>query len=133
MKQVFIHYSKWEDFINGMWHKVVKGKEDELLQQAISFTGDHNLYGAAMLRVITEWPNTCLHNLTDLSINRRAFIGHAACSLEINCPEYIVRMAWGFLNENQQIFANLAADKAIHQWELNHKNEKHHAQITLRF
>lgn len=103
-----------------MWNKVPKEEENEILNVAIKFTGDHKRYGAAMDRVIKEWPITCEHNLTDNSINKKAFIGHCAVCLELGIPEYITRMAWGNLNEQQQILANKEAERAIKQWELNY-------------
>lgn len=120
-KQIFVHYKLWEDFHAGMWRKLVKHEEDSFRLSAIEFTGDHVKYGGAMLRVINEWPYTCMHNLSNPSINRRAFIGHAACALEINCPEYIVRQAWWRLTEDQRILADGQADNAIKIWEQRRK------------
>lgn len=125
MKQIYHPYWNWEDFKAGMWGKV--GPQDELsmLGHAIEFTGNHELYGQAMLRVIEEWPITCEHNLSNESQNRRAFIGHAAVCLELGIPEYIVRMAWGKLTQEQQDLANKAADIAIGKWEfLQYMNER---------
>lgn len=121
-RQIFVHYQLWEDFISGMWRTVPKDEEEVFRKMAIKFTGDHIAYGKAMMRVLTEWPNTCMHNLSNTSINRRAFIGHAACQLEINCPEYIVRQAWWKLTEEQRILANIEADKAIKIWEQRRKS-----------
>ena len=120
MKQIFHHYSKWEDFINGMWRKESPEYESENLQKAVDFTGNHTLYGNAMLRVIKEWPISCEHNLTDNSINQKAWIGHAACCIEKNWPEYLVRMAWNLLTDEQRVLANKAADTAIKQWQNNY-------------
>jgi hypothetical protein len=120
MKQIYHNYTKWEDFKNGMWLKVEVEKENEMLQKAITFTGDHEMYGKAMLRVIKEWPITCEHHLTDNAINKKAFIGHCAVCLELGIPEYIVRMAWHYLTKEQQDLANNAADKAISKWLLIH-------------
>lgn len=103
-----------------MWN-VCKYDEKRFLNKAIEFTGNDLLYGKAMLRVIIEWPLTCLHNLSNLGINRKAFIGHAACSLEFDCPENITRMAWGYLTDEQRLKANQRADEAISQWEINNK------------
>lgn len=132
MKQVFITYTEWEDYQNGMWTILTKEEEQEKLQQAIEFTGNHIAYGKAMMKAITMWPNTCLHNLTDMSINRRAFIGHCAVCLELGIPEYIVRMAWHRLTDRQRTLANIEADKAIKQWEINQQKEKYE-QAQIRF
>jgi len=123
MKKVWHPYQVWEDYISGMWRKCSKSDEESLLAQAIDFTGNASLYGSYMLRVIKEWPLTCEHNLTDKHQNRRAWLGHAACSMAINCPEYLTRMAWGHLTAQQQSEADAQADSAIKQWEIGYKNK----------
>jgi hypothetical protein len=128
IKRIYHPYEKWEDYINGMWRKVTPEEEKEFLQKAIEFTGDHKLYGSWMQKVIKAWPVACEHNLTDTGMNRRAWVGHAAVSLAINCPEYITRMAWWNLSKEQQDLANDQADRAIEKWErdyvLNRNNYK---------
>ena len=116
MKRIYHHYEKWEDYLNGMWRKVLPEEEQEMLNVAIEFTGDHVRYGTAMRRVINEWPVTCEHNITDNSINKKAFIGHCAVCLELGIPEYITRMAWGYLTQEQQDLANLQAENTITEW-----------------
>jgi len=100
-----------------MWRKVSKSEELEFLPKAIEFTGDHVLYGSFMRRVIVEWPIGCEQNLTDLMINRKAWVGHAATCLAIRCPEYITRAAWGHLTDEQRSLANRQAQNAIDEWE----------------
>lgn len=120
VRQVFHPYWKWEDFLAGMWRKVSKDEETQLLKIAIEFTGDHVRYGAAMQRVVKEWPITMEHNLTDNNVNHRAFVGHCAVCLELGIPEYIVRSAWSHLTTRQQVLANSVADLAIHDWRCNY-------------
>ena len=43
--------------------------------------------------------------------------GHAAVAMAIQCPEDIVRLAWGYLTGEQQDLANAAAQRAIEFWE----------------
>jgi hypothetical protein len=120
MQRIYHPYWNWEDYQSGMWRSV-KGKErDIFLQRAIEFTGDDHLYGSYMFRVVDEWPISCEHNLTDLNQNRKAWIGHAACCLAINCPEDITRAAWGMLTKQQQDDANEKAEQAIRLWERFH-------------
>lgn len=115
--RIYRHYSEWEDYINGMWRKLASSEEDSMLKLAIYFTGNHLLYGKWMISAVDQWPITCEHNLSDLSQNRRAFIGHCAACLGIGSPEYITRMAWGYLTREQQDSANAMADIAIKRWE----------------
>lgn len=117
MKQIFHPYHVWEDYISGVWRNVSREEEIEFLEKCVKFTGNHALYGMAMVRVIYEWPITCEHHMSNLGMNRKAWVGHAACQLEFNCPEYITRMAWGRLTKQQQIDANNVADLTIQLWE----------------
>jgi len=120
---VYHDYRRWEDFKNGMWRKVSKEESDKLLPVAVKFTGDHFEYGRAMLRVIKEWHFSCEHNLTDPSTNKQAWIGHAACSIEMNLPEVVVRQAWKLLTNEQRYLANQQADIAINKWMHDYKNK----------
>jgi hypothetical protein len=105
-----------------MWRKASIREEQELLARAIAFTGDAALYGSYMRRVIREWPISCEQNMTDISINRKAWVGHAATCMAINCPEYITRMAWAHLSDEQQRDANKQAQNAIDEWEATYAN-----------
>lgn len=102
-----------------------------MLKEAVAFTGDAPLYGYWMQQVIAEWPVSCEHNLTDLSLNRKAWVGHAATQMAINCPEYITRAAWGMLTEQQRIDANKQAQFAIEQWESGYQ-ENAGGQLCLK-
>jgi hypothetical protein len=117
MKRVWHPYTKWEDWKAGMWRKVTPTEEAEYLLRAIAFTGDAPLYGSFMLRVVSEWPFSTEHNLTERSINRRAWVGHAAACLALGCPEYITRRAWWMLSQEQRDAADNQATFSIRQWE----------------
>ena len=117
--EVWLPYNEWEELTFNMWGSVKD--RAEWLKKAIDFTGDHNLYGSWMIKVVDFWPNSCKHNLSKLDTNRKAWIGHAAVALAMQCPEDIVRQAWGFLSEEQQKLANQKAQDAINYWET--KNE----------
>lgn len=109
-------YWLWEEREANMWGKASKDR-GHLLDKAIKFTGNHILYGRYMRKVVREWKYSCEHNLSNKEQNRKAWIGHAACALAFNCPEDIVRQAWGYLTEKQQTLANKKAEKAIKYWE----------------
>lgn len=115
LNELWHPFWKWEEVANNMWGDVVDQKA--WLEKAIAFTGDHVLYGSWMLRVAEGWKYSCEHNLTKLDTNRKAWIGHAAVAMAIQCPEDIVRQAWGFLTRRQQDLANAQAQIAIEHWE----------------
>lgn len=121
-ERVYRHYMEWEEIETNMWGDVENKKQ--WLKKAIEFTGDHKKYGRFMLRVVSEWPNSCENWLTDYSINRRAWVGHAACAMAINCPESITREAWGHLTDEQRELANRQADRAIQLWEYNYAKSR---------
>lgn len=117
-KRVYHPVHHWEECDFNMWGEVIG--RDEVLQKAIAFTGDHELYGSYMRRVTREWPVSCENALTDYNLNRRAWIGHAAAALYGKIPEDITRQAWRYLSDEQQLLANNQASKAIRQWEINY-------------
>jgi hypothetical protein len=120
MKQIYTPYWEWECFQNGMWKGLTS---DLMLKTAIEFTSDHKKYGLVMMEVVDKWPNTMLNHLTNNSINKKAFIGHCACSYKLKIPENIVRMAWKYLSEDQKRLANIEAQKAYKKW-LQKQNKK---------
>lgn len=123
MNQIYIPYWEWEEWKAGMWRKLNKNEEPNMLDQAIQFTGNWSLYGAAMKRVVYEWPRTMLNTLTNPSVNQRAFVGHCACQLEFNCPEYITRAAWKELTDRQRWDADAIAQKVIDNWKIEYANK----------
>ena len=122
-------YWLWEDVKAGMWNKVDSSKRANFLKQAIEFTGDHEKYGTFMRKVVIDWPLASEHNLTETSMNRLAWIGHAACCLAIGCPEDITRQAWAHLSQQQQEKANQQAQNALQQWEKNYQSQN--SQLCL--
>ena len=121
MKQAYIPYWDWEDYIGGMWKKLPKDIEPAKLQLAVDFTGDHILYGSAMTEVMHYWPKTMENSLTNKAINRKAFLGHCAVCFKLGIPEYITREAWGLLSNEQRFNANMAAEKNIKNYEVEYK------------
>ena len=122
MKRVYHPVSMWEELRFNMWGTV--DDRASALEKARTFTGDAGRYGEYMRRVTREWPISCENALTDLSINRKAWIGHAACAMAIQIPEDIIREAWGQLTDEQRRLANAQADDAIKVWEYCYREGK---------
>lgn len=121
MKRVWHPYWDWEDL--DMWSPPPASDRKRLVKKAVVFTGDYKLYGRWMLKVVDKWPISCEHNLTAVELNRRAWIGHAACFMAIGSPEDVTREAWGILSDEQRELANLKADEAIAEWEKRYESE----------
>jgi hypothetical protein len=122
MKRIYHPYQEWEEMGFNMWGDVSDRKH--FLGLAIELTGDHKRYGSFMLRVVNEWVRSCENALTDSFINRKAWVGHAAVALAIQCPEDITREAWGHLSDEQQLLANKEAERAIQAWEYAHFKDR---------
>jgi hypothetical protein len=118
-KRVYKPYWGWEEIDHNMWGSVSNRKA--ALKKAIAFTSDHKKYGRFMMRVVNEWEISCLNALTDYSINRKAWVGHAAVALALGIPEDITRLAWGKLTDEQRLLANKEAERAIQHWEYSYQ------------
>lgn len=116
-----------------MWSSVSGVERQRMLAKAIEFTGDHELYGSYMQKVIDLWPISCEHNLTDLFQNRRAWVGHAAVAMAHSIPEDVVREAWAYLTDEQRRLANAQADLAISKWEKKNTERCQSEQLELMF
>lgn len=114
-KRAWHPYESWEEIKFNMWGKVDDRRS--FINKAIAFTANHEEYGRFMRRVINEWPISCENALTDYYMNRKAWVGHAACALAMQCPEDITRQAWKALTYEQQYLANQEASRAISSWE----------------
>jgi hypothetical protein len=115
LTRVYHPVSKWEEIAFNMWGDVDDNRA--ALESAVSFTGNHRLYGSYMFRVIEEWPVSCENALTDPVLNKKAWVGHAAVALALQIPEDITRKAWGLLSHEQRILANKEAARAVRKWE----------------
>lgn len=122
IERVYHPYNMWEEIDHNMWGTVLNRKA--FLKKAVRFTSDHKRYGRFMMRVVNEWPFSTENALTDKFINRRAWVGHAACALALGCPEDITREAWSKLTDEQQLLANKEAERAIQSWEYNYIKSK---------
>lgn len=120
MKQVFYHYTKLEEFAlgGGMW-KIVASAEarSKYSIAARNLMADPIAFELAMIRAMSEWPNSCEAALTSQATNHQAWFGHAGCFLGTGSPEDCTRLGWHMLDNEQQRLANLAADNVIATWK----------------
>lgn len=131
MRQVYYHYTKWEDFQNGMYNEVKEGRADRV-RQAATLLADTELLYEQMTRVTKEWTYATEQNFTDNSINHQAFLGQTACNIYAGIKEDETREAWGTLTNEQRYKANKVADRVYSEWR--HAYEREHDpfyQISL--
>lgn len=113
-----MYYPYWglEEHKHGMWRQVSGLERHDHVRNAANLMRDVDGFLRAMLRAVHEWPNSCEMALTTTGLNRRAWLGHAGCCIEVGSPEELTRLGWHALTRQEQDAANAAADEAIAEW-----------------
>lgn len=122
MERIFHHYSKWEDFHAGMYDESKDGRA-ERVAAAAGILGTPAICRKAMEKVIAEWPIATEYNLSNAGINRKAWLGQAACSCYAGIHEDETREAWGIMTPEQRTEANRIAAEIIKKWLNNAEAE----------
>lgn len=123
MERIFHHFNKWEDFHAGMYDENKEGRK-ERVKQAASILGTPSICRKAMEKVVSEWPIATEYNLSNAEINRKAWLGQAACSCYAGIHEDETREAWGIMTEAQRTEANRIAASIIKEWVAAHEHEE---------
>lgn len=122
MKQIFYHYTLWEDYKNGMYDEIKDGRKDRVKQAVILLSDTAKLY-EQMSRVTHEWKYATEQNLSNNSINHQAFLGQTACNIWRGIKEDETREAWGHLTCEQRYKANRVADQVYKEWYEQYEKE----------
>lgn len=129
MERIFHHYSKWEDFHAGMYDEEKAGRQ-ERVQHAARILGNPQLCRQAMEKVVAEWGIATEYNLSNAGINRKAWLGQAACSCFAGIHEDETREAWGIMTDAERVSANKIAAEIIKEW-LQDRELQDFPQMTL--
>ena len=129
MERIFHHYNKWEDYHAGMYDESKDGRA-ERVKRAAEILGTPDICRKAMNKVITEWVISTEYNLSNAEINRKAWLGQAACSCYAGIHEDETREAWGLMTEAQRIEANKIAANIIKEW-VSERERKENPQIDM--
>jgi hypothetical protein len=121
MKREFYHYTQWEDYKSGMYRNVEKSDILDFVSKAKDLLSSPEQLGAAMAQVVTDWPVSAAHNLTNNEANSKAWLGQAACCIAYNVPEDLTRMAWNTLSTTEMRLANNEAEQVIKRYEQSKK------------
>lgn len=117
MKRIYHTWDKWECYPAGFYEpkppKPLTEKDCEEKYRA--FLSDDEQFRLALERVITEWPNSCEHYLSNENMNRIAWLGQSSMCIATGIP---ARFRGGFykLTEDQQARANLTALEYLNKW-----------------
>lgn len=114
--RLFRTYDKWECHKAGFYATTKDGMSKAECESAMrDLLSDVPRFKKALTGVISEWPNSCEHYLTNSAMNRVAWLGQAATCYALGIPA-VYRGGFYLLTEKQQQAANKAALQALNKW-----------------
>jgi hypothetical protein len=117
MERIFHHYEKWECYKHGFFSEYSQGEINDLMQSVRYVFSSEKITEKWMRLIIAYWPISCEQNLSNLSMNRVAWLGQAACCYYGGVPSKATMYCWKFLNEKTQRRSDNVAKKIIKEWE----------------
>lgn len=115
VKRVYHHCKLLEEA--PMWGTCKPTETDELIQKSFDLLSNPKAFLASCRMVLVEWPYSSEHNLSARVLNRKAWMGWAACYVSHKSTEYTTRSAWRYLTDEQKKLANDIAGQVIEEWE----------------
>lgn len=117
MKRIYHTWDKWECYPAGFYNdKPPAGVAvADARRLYAEFLRDSPRFKAALMRVISEWKNSCEHYLTNENMNRIAWLGQAAACIDMGMPSAF-RSGFHLLSPEEQTIANQCALEALNRW-----------------
>lgn len=116
-KRFWCHYEDLEEFKAGMWRRVSgESERAEWLAKSVAFLRDSQSFVAAMRRVVSEWPTSCLSNFTNPSLNKPVWLAHAGACLTLGIPEEFMRLGYWELKQVDRDRADVDAKSVFAEW-----------------
>lgn len=114
--RVFHTYEKWECFKAGFFANKLKGfTKDQAEEEFADFLKSPKDFDLALSELIKEWKYSCEQNLSNIALNRIAWLGQAAACYARGIPAKY-RAGWFKLTEEEQDIANNIALKYLNIW-----------------
>lgn len=118
MKRTYHTWDKWECYPAGFYENRPLNRDltdDECRHIYADHLRDTDRFRAALQRVITEWPNSCEHYLSNERMNRIAWLGQASLCIAEGIPQ---RFRGGYmeLTKEEQLKADETALEALNAW-----------------
>lgn len=115
--RIFHTHDKWECATAGFYEsKPPNGWTADACKSAYrDFLSDIGRFEAALDGVITDWKHSCEHYLTNVAMNRIAWLDQAAACYDMGIPAEF-RGGFSYLTPAQQSAADSAALKALNKW-----------------
>jgi ParB-like chromosome segregation protein Spo0J len=117
--RVFHTHDKWECVKAGFYSSTVDGKTKEQCKlEYAEFLSDTTQFAAALVKVFEQWPTSCEHYLTNIAMNRIAWLGQASMCIARGIPSQFCS-GFNLLTIDQQEAANETALIALNKWLAN--------------
>ncbi len=114
--RIFHTHDKWECHRAGFYAGSKEGvTKDECEEAYRSFLADVPRFTEALNSVTAEWKHSCEHYLTNVAMNRIAWLGQAAACYALGIPSTF-RGGFFRLTAEQQTAANETALAALNGW-----------------
>jgi len=115
--RIFHTFDKWECNKAGFYDSKPKNgmTVDECKLTYRDLLANIPEFEDALNRVITEWKYSCEHYLTNVAMNRIAWLGQASLCIAKGIPSEF-RGGFGLLTQDQQNAADEAAFRALNKW-----------------
>jgi ParB-like chromosome segregation protein Spo0J len=114
--RVFHTYDKWECHKAGLYASCKDGwTSDECLQQYKVVLSNAELFDSILAKIVVEWKHSCEHYLTNVAMNRIAWLGQAAVCYHSGVPSKF-SAGWNLLNTDEQAKANEVALMHLNAW-----------------
>lgn len=121
MNRVFHPWDKWEDFRNNFYGGIVFDyPKDNTLKLYADLLIDLDKFESALKIIIKDWKYSCEHNLTNVAMNRIAYLGQAACALVHKVPHSVSMGGYNLLTDDQKQKADAMAKKYLDLWTENY-------------
>ena len=120
INRVYYPYYLWEDYLNGMYKNEIK---EEKINDCFALLNNKKHFYEACQLVVSNWKFCVEHNLTNYEINRKAWLGQAACCIRFKASCQTTISAWRLLTTEAQYEANYIAEDTIKRY-INNKLNK---------
>lgn len=117
MERIFHTWDKWECYPAGFYEeKPPKGMTSEECELAYrDFLSDLEAFRAGLEGVLSDWPMSCEHYLTNENMNRIAWLGQAAMCYVTGIPSRY-RGGYNLLSDDEKEAADNLALEYLNKW-----------------
>lgn len=118
--RVFHTFDKWECHKAGFYSSSPPDglTKDDCKEEYRRFLSDIPRFRKGLEGVVSEWPHSCEHYLTNASMNRIAWLGQAALCYSAGISSEF-RGGFGLLTKDEQQAANELALECLNKWIVN--------------